>query len=467
MAPRRRSAAPASLALAAALALAGLLLGGCSGESSAPDAGTPKVLIVGIDGATFTVLDPLLAEGKLPTLERLIANGTRGSLRTVVPTISPAIWTSILTGRRREAHGVLDFTMKDATGRDYLVGSYHRKTPALWNIASSEGKTVGFQGWWASWPAEEVNGWTISDRIGRTRWTEWTHAERRLGLTWPPELIDELNPLLIDPSNPPMDEIDDLVTLDDDEREAFLAAEKPIYYHGMSVFKFAWCTQRSFERIALHMMDKGQPDLTGIYLIANDAISHTFWHYYEPEAYDEPVDPAKAERLGKLIPAISIHNDRFLEQLLSRIDPNTVVLIVSDHGFQSSGMLPRDLPRARFAELRADARKQGTIAIGQSGKHHIDGVLIAYGPGIRSGARVDAHIYDIAPTVLALLDLPVPEDADGRVLEELFTPEFRTAHPIRRIPTYDDRFAPDGLDYPQDTRQEEILERLRALGYTK
>ena len=73
-------------------------------------------------------------------------------------------------------------------------------------------------------------------------------------------------------------------------------------------------------------------------------------------------------------------------------------------------------------------------------------------------------MLDVAPTILALLGLPVAEDMDGRVLTELITPEFLSAHPLHTIETYEtgDRSEPQAIESPYD---EEVLERLRSLGY--
>jgi len=456
----------------------------CSGDAADPaelaglahETGT-KVLIVGIDGATFTVMDPLLAAGRLPNLQRLLDEGAGGVLKSQPPMISPALWTTLLTGKQRDDHGIHDFTRtgfgervkrgwKKITGREpkpTLVSSSDRDVSALWNWTGIFGRTAGFQGWWASWPAEVVNGWMISDRITRSSWTAWTDGRIVDQFTHPPDLVAELIPLVVDPRDPPLDEIAALVQLTDAEREEMLAAEAPIFAHGPSVFKYAYCTQRSLENIALHMLAKEQPDLMGVFLIANDPVCHTFWHYYEPERF-AGVDPRDAARLGKLIPAIYEHNDRYLGELLASVDPGTVVLVVSDHGFEASGIVPEPVSRSEFQELRAEARKSGTVAVGQSGQHHTDGVIIAWGPGIVQPGRIEAQLVDIAPTVLALLGLPVPEDLAGRVLTEIFVPEYLAAYPPVNIPSYEP-YVRRQVVAPSAAEDAELTRQLRALGY--
>ena len=222
--------------------------------------------------------------------------------------------------------------------------------------------------------------------------------------------------------------------------------------------------------MALHQFRKGQPDLGAVYLIAVDPISHTFWHDYEPEAFESgAVDLEEAARLGKIIPNIYRHNDAYVGRLLAELDPDTAVFIISDHGFRASKRLPREEPAAEFAEnfderLR-EAMKEGTVTIGQPGTHQLNGILIASGGPIRAGATTAAGILDVAPTVLALMGLPVPRDMPGRVLEEIAAPEFWDAHPIRRIDSYEHLLSRKELPVSGAVDDEEALQMLRALGY--
>ncbi|HET7292319.1 MAG TPA: alkaline phosphatase family protein [Vicinamibacteria bacterium] len=440
--------------------------------------GTPpspyKVLLVGIDGASFRVMDPLLREGRLPAFAGLIARGARATLLSENPMASPVLWTSIATGQKREDHGIAGFVVyKDPKKpkRGTLVGSEDRRTLALWNIASAFGRRVGFLGWWASWPAEPVNGWIVSDRYTSDRWNVWAGGHKTTGRTYPDALAAELRPLVVDPMAPPMEEVLRLVDLTSEEQDEMRLAERPVFGHGFSVVKFAYCSQRSQEKMALHLLSRGQPDLTGVFLVANDPVSHTFWHYYEPEAY-RGVDPTRAARLGVLVPHMYEHNDAFLAELLKRVDEQTVVLVVSDHGFEASGQLPALKPAEKmFTGPEAEeAHMRGEIAVGQSGKHHIEGVLIAAGGPIRSGATpAKASLLDVAPTVLAILGLPVPGDMEGRVLDELLEPAFLAAHPVRRIESYEpliDRKAILAAAAAEgEGSDEEKKEMLRSLGY--
>lgn len=102
------------------------------------------------------------------------------------------------------------------------------------------------------------------------------------------------------------------------------------------------------------------------------------------------------------------------------------------------------------------------------GRHRSTGVLAAAGAGIAAGQRIDgARIVDVAPTVLYALDLPIPDDMDGRPLVEIFDEEYRASHPVRYAPAVDEK---DLTSYPTPVRsteeeEAEMERRLRGLGY--
>ena len=425
-----------------------------------------KIAILAIDGFSPEIVRDQIRSGSMPAFARLGAEGSQGLLESRRPMKSPALWTTLATGTPREEHGIVDFVRPD---RRHLVTSNDRRRLALWNLTSAFDLTNGWIGYWATWPAEPVRGYLVSDRLARTRYTEWLDGARTDAAVFPDELAPILAPLALDPLAPPMDEIDALVELDTEERRDLLAIPRPVFGHALSVLKFAWCAQRSHEEMALELLDREpQPDLFGLFLVAADPISHTFWHWFRPGDYPS-VDPATARRLGSIVPAVYRHNDRFVGELLTRLDPETVVFVVSDHGFVSSRVLPRPLPPAQMEELRRESESLGQVAVGQSGRHDPSGFFLASGGPIRAGKTVHAQLVDLAPTVLALLGLPVPRDLTGRVLEEIVEPEFLAAHPVRYVDTYEGLISrprlPEPGGAPDAEAERRMLDQLGALGY--
>src|SRR5262245_53127987 len=177
---RRAAAALASLA-SVALILAGP---GCS------DAGrSPRVLLVGVDGVDPAIVERLSASGRLPTFTRLRREGAFGVLASREPLLSPLLWTTVATGRKAQDHGVLDFVEVSPAGHPVPITSARRTAPALWNIAREFGRRSGFVGWYASYPAEDVLGFQVSDRIA---FHQVRSAAGSSHVTFPEDLAGEL-----------------------------------------------------------------------------------------------------------------------------------------------------------------------------------------------------------------------------------------------------------------------------------
>jgi predicted AlkP superfamily phosphohydrolase/phosphomutase len=123
-----------------------------------------RILIVGLDGATFDVLDPLMARGLMPQLATLVDSGVRGVLHSTTPPITPAAWTTFLTGKQPGLHGVLDFERYDPTTNLLQFNSTMtvRHVRNLWTILSEVGLRVGSINVPMTYPAFPVNGFLIS-----------------------------------------------------------------------------------------------------------------------------------------------------------------------------------------------------------------------------------------------------------------------------------------------------------------
>lgn len=113
-----------------------------------------KVAVIGIDGADWSVIQPMIAAGELPNLARLVATGRHGVLRSLVPTYSPVVWATIFSGEPPEVHGLVDWYSADARSR---------RVPMLWDLFGAHGRsslTINVPG---SWPPATVDrGWMLS-----------------------------------------------------------------------------------------------------------------------------------------------------------------------------------------------------------------------------------------------------------------------------------------------------------------
>ena len=414
-------------------------------------AGDQRVMILGIDGADWNILRPMLGRGELPHLGRLVADGVRAELESIRPLLSPLIWTSIVTGKRPDKHGILDFFAEDpATGRQVPVTSNLRRAQALWNMCSDLEMEVCFVDWLASWPAEPVEGVIVSDRLAYHAFDPSPDHYETHGRTYPEDLTGDLLPLVRRDRDVTFDEIRRFLRI---ERREFSALADGHYNPGDPVqnFRLVYATTETYRRIGLELARRPSR-LFGVYFELLDAVSHLFVKHMDPAMGDVP--PAEARAFGHAVEESYRYQDEILGEFLEFCDERTTVIVLSDHGFRSGPL--------RLAS-RSQIHAEGGAA---ADWHRPDGVLVMRGPHIRRGVEIEhASVLDITPTVLYLLGLPVASDMDGGVLTEAIDPDYLSNSPVLRIATYESG-RPGGGQGPIASPDDDALrERLAALGY--
>ncbi len=149
-----------------------------------PGAVAQKLLIIGLDGATWDVLGPRMREGRMPHLKAFIESGVSGILDSTKPPITPAAWTTFMTGKHPGRHGILDFEKYDVfTNQVSFNSTYEIRERTIWEILSEKGLRVGAVNVPMTYPPRKVNGFMISGFE-----TPSTDAE----FTYPPELKHEI-----------------------------------------------------------------------------------------------------------------------------------------------------------------------------------------------------------------------------------------------------------------------------------
>jgi tetratricopeptide (TPR) repeat protein len=402
-----------------------------------------KLLLVGWDAADWKVITPLLDAGELPCLERIINQGVMGNLTTLTPILSPMLWTSIATGKRADKHGIHGFVEPDPhSGRIRPIASTSRKVKALWNILSQEGLRSHAVSWFASHPAEPINGVCVSNL--------YQHAVAAHGQAWPlqpgtihPERLEEtLARLRVHPGDllgthllpfvPKAAQIDQ----DKDQRLLSLA--------GI----LAECV--TVHAAATWILEHEPWDFLGVYYDGIDHVGHGFMAYYPPRM--EQVSEADFELYKDVVPGMYRFHDMMLERLLELAGPETTVVLVSDHGFHSDHLRPQTPSRYK-PEIRAEW-------------HRPLGILCMAGPHIKRDELIHgASLLDITPTVLTLFGLPVGDDMEGRPLLEAFTQVVMPAHipSWEQVPGECGMHPPEREEDPWEARQ--VLNQLAALGY--
>lgn len=418
--------------LASGLALAlSACLGGC-GEPAGPvrDLDT-RALVVGIDGADWVLLDALIAEGRLPHLAALERRGVRGPLETLhdIP-LSPVIWTSMATGKTAAKHGITWFLVDRPDGTRVPVRSHNRKVAAIWNILDDFDRRAVSVGWWATHPAEDVgNGTIVSDGLGVHGFGATARDDDDSGKTHPSDLFETVSSLMPAERQISTEFVRRFVRASAQEvhRERFDPGRFPRPDPGNPIHLFQQyaATAHGYTAVSRHLLSERSWDLFLVYFEQVDSFSHLFMKYDPPRL--PWVGETEFDRYRDVVREWYVHQDEMLGELLAEIDLDEVaVFVVSDHGFKTG-------ERRIRSEETVDVRRAHL-------DHETHGVLLAAGPHLRSGAEVEgASVLDLTPTLLHYLGFPVAKDMDGRVVEDLFTSEFREANPIRWRGTYEDR----------------------------
>jgi len=541
-----------------------------------------KVIIIGLDGATFDLIDPLIAEGKLPTLAMLAQSGTRGHLRSTIPPHSGPAWASFATGMGPGKHSIYAFFQRDYNSYTYPpINSRFLRGEALWQLVSRAGKRVGVMNVPGTFPPERItNGFMITGMLSPGLKQAFD----------PPELYEQV-----------------LQQAPEYSVEAFTLSNKAAYLEKVKQ------SIETRKKVALYLLRQYPSDLFVVVFTELDRLQHFFWADMDP--HHPSHSPLTTPDLARAIEAGYVALDRAIQELLEAMGQDVIVILVSDHGFEGvykvfyvnqwlanhgyltfkerrsgssiqsikaalqklglwklarrirnripkadllrsdnlsyaldidwertkaafgpnlginvnlRGREPKGIvsPGREYAELcnkiqqelesftDPETKKQvvkkvlrreqvytgdaielapdlrlvmakSSVYRGQYayspkmgtpqalaypdqvyGNHAEYGIFIACGPGVRAGVSLKgARIMDVAPTVLNAMDLPIPEVMDGRPLTEIFERDFIHAQRQEKR-SLDEKASFDSKDAVFSKEEEqEVLDRLRSLGY--
>jgi len=324
----------------------------------------------------------------MPALARLIEGGVRGNLATLQPVLSPMLWTSIATGKRADRHGIRGFTEPLADGSGIgPVRSTSRKCKAIWNIFTQSELKSNVVGWFATHPAEPINGVMLSDNYLR--------GPASPGTVYPPELAAEAADWFVPPASLAAEDILPFIPR---LREIDLAQDDRPYRLARRLARAA-----SVQAAATALIQTRPWNLMCVYYDAIDQFGHEFMPYHPPQLPD--VSEREFELYKDVMTGCYRFHDMMLHSLLQYVDDQTTVILVSDHGYQSGGGRPQTEAGRNDPE----------------GCHRAFGIVCLKGPNIKRGERIyGASILDVTPTILALAGLPLGADMDGRPWLETF-----------------------------------------------
>ncbi len=263
-----------------------------------------KVMVIGLDGATFDLIRPWIDDGTMPTLQRLIKSGASGVLTTTLPPISSSAWVSFATGKNPGKHGLVDFVHPRPNSYQIsIVSPQQRASKAIWNLLSEQGRKVGIVGMPVTYPPEEVNGYMVSDFLTPSSSEDYTY---------PASLGEELGqaiggfPLLPD--------------------ERYRSTK----YTDRFIADMVTDVERRLEG-AEYLLDHKEWDFFFLLFWSNDMLQHETWSLLDDT---HPLhDTQKATAYRDLVVDFHRKLDQAVGRLVEKARPEDLIVIMSDHGF--------------------------------------------------------------------------------------------------------------------------------------
>ncbi len=265
----------------------------------------PKVVVIGLDSATWTVIRPWIAEGRLPNLAKMMNGGVSGSLESVLPPITPPAWTSFMTGKNPGKHGIFHFVETEHGGYAMnYANATSRRSPTVWKLLNNAGYSVGTMNIPFTYPPEPLNGFQISGMDTPSESSPFIH---------PPELREELFKHLGEIQL----DLRFLGAMTTDERRQQVLDE-------MEKLDQQWT------KAALYLLENHPQDVMMFVFMSIDTVQHYFWQHMDKDHFIH--DPKLAPKFGNAICKVYERLDAAAGEIIDRLPPETAVFLVSDHG---------------------------------------------------------------------------------------------------------------------------------------
>lgn len=275
---------------------------------------SPKAVVIGLDGAAWHLLDPMIEAGAMPRLAALRDKGAWGKLTSTVPTYTPPAWTSAATGVNPGRHGIYGFIAGNAqSDRGELVHSGMIKAPALWEVANGQGARAGIYNLPLTYPPRALDGWMVSGMMtpgygeqlkGFASWggRGGTNAqlEQRI-LEWAPGYV-----------------VDVSANYETDWRDEGLAQR-------------ALASIRQREAVLKGLLELDPPEVVFTVQEAPDRLQHVYYRYMDPS--DPLYSTGDGPRLRAAVVECFAAIDRIVGLLEDYAGPDGGVVVCSDHGF--------------------------------------------------------------------------------------------------------------------------------------
>jgi len=280
--------------------------------------GKPTTIIIGLDGATYSILDPLMKAGLMPYLSRFAAEGVRAGLKSTIPPITPPAWTTIMTGRSPACHGILDFFRPESPGSRFLrfVSTKQLKCETLWGVLTRQKRSSVCLNYPVMSPPLPIYGYSIP---GFVTWRHLRHS------CHPADLMDILKTI------PGFD----LKIIAHD----FGLEEKVV--EGCSLEEAReWIQYHTYKdnqwvQVLEYLAGYDPCNVYALVLDSTDRLQHVFYRLLDPTCYGDKLSEEE-RHIQSLLFAHYRELDSMIRRLAETAGPDGHVFIVSDHGFGPS-----------------------------------------------------------------------------------------------------------------------------------
>ncbi|MEW6218659.1 MAG: alkaline phosphatase family protein [Thermodesulfobacteriota bacterium] len=273
-------------------------------------------LFIGLDGATFTILDPLMEAGVMPFLRETVAKGVRARLLSTANPLTPPAWTTMMTGRHPGSHGIIDFIWAEQRATEHYFTLYNFRdirTETIWSMVSRQGGRIAALNFPIMAPPPAVNGFVVPGLVS------WKHLRRNIH---PPGLYEELQAM---PGFEPREFAWDF-GLEKKAARGVPAEEME------SWVEFHRRRERHWHAIARQLIGRGGLDLAAVLFDGMDKMLHIGWRLLDPACQQEGPSAAD-QRLRVMILAYFRELDSFVAELYALAGEEARLVVASDHGF--------------------------------------------------------------------------------------------------------------------------------------
>ena len=276
-----------------------------------------RTILIGLDGATFPVLEALIADGHMPRLGAILEGGVRAELLSTPHPLTPPAWTTLMTGRTPGNHGIFDFIWAEERAEQvyFTLNNFRNiRVETIWSLVSRQGgRVMALNFPLTAPPPHDVAGTIIPGLVS------WRHLRRNVH---PPDLYPRLQALPdFDPKV--------LSWHFDFERKATRVV--PEYEHEEWVRVHIRREQQWFN--LFHHLTRSEPaDLVAILIDGIDKLQHVCWRHLDPRVVADTASPV-VHRVRALVLEYFQSLDAFLGQVQDWAGPDARIFMASDHGF--------------------------------------------------------------------------------------------------------------------------------------